>query len=77
MNKPLFDDTNEAGDKEKEEPEEEVKELMENHDLDQDEAEEVKELMDETGLNDPDRGASTHIWNEPQKSIILLTYGNS
>ena len=41
-------------DKEKEEPEEEVRELMENHDLDQDEAEEVKELMDETGLDEDD-----------------------
>ena len=54
MPKPLFDDTNEAGDKEKDKPEEEVIELMENHDLDQDEAEEVKELMDETGLDEDD-----------------------
>ncbi|MDP3729890.1 MAG: hypothetical protein Q8R26_04090 [bacterium] len=52
MNKPLFDDADEAGDKEKDKPDEEVKELMENHDLDQDEAEEVKELMDETGLDE-------------------------
>ena len=37
---------------EKEAPDEDVKELMENHDLDQDEAEEVKELMDETGLDE-------------------------
>lgn len=54
MNKPLFDDTDKEGDKEKEAPDEEVKELMENHDLDEDEAEEVKELMDETGLDEDD-----------------------
>ena len=52
MSKPLFNNTSEADDKEKEKPEEEVKELTENHDLDQDEAEEVKELMDETGLDE-------------------------
>ncbi len=54
MPKPLFDATDEPGDKEKENLDEEVKELMENHDLDQDEAEEVKELMDETGLDEDD-----------------------
>ena len=54
MNKPLFDDTGEKGDEKKEGADEEVKELMENHDLDQGEAEEVKELMDETGLDEDD-----------------------
>lgn len=54
MNKPFFNDADEASDKEKDRPDEEVKELMENHDLDQDEAEEVKELMDETGLDEDD-----------------------
>jgi len=54
MPKPLFDDTSEASDKEKEAPDEEVKELMENHDLDQDEAEHTKEVMDEYGLDEDD-----------------------
>lgn len=54
MPKPLFDDADEASDKEKEEPEEGVKELMENHDLDQDEAEHVKEVMEEYGLDEDD-----------------------
>ncbi len=60
MPKPIFDDAGEASDGKKpfdtaqgkKEPEEEIKELMENHDLEQDEAEEVKELMDETGLDE-------------------------
>lgn len=54
MNKPLFDDTDEVGDKEKEAPDEDVKELMESHILDRDEAEHVKEVMDEYGLDEDD-----------------------
>lgn len=52
MPKPLFDDADEVGGKEKEEPDEEVKELMKNHYLDRDEAEHVKEVMDEYGLDE-------------------------
>lgn len=33
---------------------EEISELMENHDLDKDEAEEVQELMDELGVDEND-----------------------
>jgi len=54
MPKPLFDDTDEMGDKEKEAPDEEVKELMKNHYLDQDGAEHVKDVMDEYSLNEDD-----------------------
>lgn len=37
-----------------EEPNEEIKELMDNHDLEEDEAEEVKEIMDELGIDEDD-----------------------
>jgi len=36
------------------EPEEEVKEIMEEHDLDEESAEKVKEIMDEYGLDEDD-----------------------
>lgn len=36
------------------EPDEEILELMENHDLDQDEAENVQRIMDEEGLDEDD-----------------------
>lgn len=36
------------------EPDEEITELMENHDLDQDEAENVQRIMDEEGLDEDD-----------------------
>jgi hypothetical protein len=42
---------NESGD---ETPDEDVKELMESHDLDKDTAERVQEIMDELGVDEDD-----------------------
>lgn len=39
---------------ENEKPDEEVKELMENHDLDQDTAERVQEIIDDLGVDEDD-----------------------
>jgi len=38
----------------KEAPDEDVKELMESHDLDQDTAERVQEIMDDLGVDEDD-----------------------
>ncbi len=39
-------------DDKKEELDEDIKDLMKNHDLDKDEAEHVQEIIDETGLDE-------------------------
>jgi hypothetical protein len=44
----------EANSEDAEAPDEDVKELMESHDLDQDTAEKVQEIMDEYGVDEDD-----------------------
>lgn len=44
----------EDGDPKDDAPEEDVKELMESHDLDQDTAERVQEIMDDLGVDEDD-----------------------
>lgn len=48
-NDPIKDDVSED-----EAPDEEVQELMENHDLDQDTAERVQEIMEDLGVDEDD-----------------------
>lgn len=50
MSEPLFDDKNEDG--EDEEVDGEIKDLMESHGLEKDEAEHVKEIMNDEGLDE-------------------------
>lgn len=45
-------DEQELNDADGEEVEEEIQELMENHDIDKDKAEKIKELMDDEGLDE-------------------------
>ena len=52
--KPLLDPDYENEMDSLDEPDEEVKEIMEEHDLDEESAEKVKEIMDEYGLDEDD-----------------------